>query len=69
MNSPVLGAIERRMSPQVFYHFRNLLLRAFSRPMPSFELPPDVERTLREELRREVALVRELSGMDLPSLG
>lgn len=68
MNSRFMKAAERVVLAQVFYHLRNLLLWPFSMPQPSLDLAGGVEARLRQELKAEVELARELSGLPLPSL-
>jgi hypothetical protein len=52
----------------VYHHLSNLLLMPFSEPPPSTELPPEVLRPLLARLRAEVQLLRESTGLDLPSI-
>lgn len=69
MQSGVLRFLESAMSPQVFYHFRNLLLLPFSEPTPSLALPGELTKEITADFAREVQSVRKLAGLDLASLG
>jgi hypothetical protein len=51
-----------------YLRLRRRLLRRFAGDPPSTALSPGIEAALRQEYRAEVALLRELSGLPLPSL-
>lgn len=69
MQSGVMRFLESAMSPQVFYHLRNLLLLPFSDPAPSLALPAELEKEIMADFSREVRSLRKLSGLALASLG
>lgn len=68
LSSHPLQALKRRLPRNVFDLFRNIALRPFSGPPPPTVLPADFETGLRNDLSREMDLLRELSGQPLPSL-
>lgn len=61
--------IGQLLPPNVFSALKNILLRPFSGPAPSTELPPDVKNRIDEKLSAEVQLLRHLTGLPLSSLG
>ena len=58
----------RRITVTVTQTRKRALLRPFAGDPPPATLSPGVEASLRAEYQGEVALVRELSGLPLPSL-
>lgn len=64
-NSWFMRTAERVLHPGVFYHFRNLLLRPFSRKVPDKILYSSVPASLRQRFACEIADLRDLSGCDL----
>ena len=68
LDSRAMQAVRRHVPPQVFYHLRNAVTLPFRVAPPSTELPEAVERRLREEMRSEMQMLRELTGLALPSL-
>jgi hypothetical protein len=68
LKSGVVRTLSRWLPSPVFYHLRNLILLPFRGPSPSLELPPTLRQELREEFQDEVALLRQLTGLALPSL-
>jgi len=69
LQSKVMKSAEQTLHGGVYYHFRNLVLVCFSQPEPSTDLPAAKEKELSDLFRREVALVRKLTGLPLPTLG
>lgn len=68
LSSHPLQALKRKLPRNVFDLFRNIALRPFSTSPPPTDLPADFETGLRNDLSREMDLLRELSGQPLPSL-
>jgi hypothetical protein len=52
----------------VYYHFQNEILRYFSEPPPSINLPDFKRQELASLFNQEVCLLRKLTGLSLPSL-
>lgn len=64
-NSWFMRIAEHVLHPGVFYHFRNLSLRPFSKTVPEKILYSSVPEILRQHFAREIADLRDLSGCDL----
>lgn len=69
LGSRPVGFLRRHLSDWSLHHVRNLLLLPFQGTEPSVDLPEEVEAGLRARFREEVALLRELTGQRLASLG
>lgn len=69
MQSRAVRLLETFSSPQVFYHLRNLILLPFSESAPSLSLPGELAEEITADFAREVQSVRQLAGLELPSLG
>ncbi len=68
LNSRAMALMRKHLKSQIFYHLRNALLRPFRVAPPSLALPEAAERKLRAEMKSEIALLRELTGLALASL-
>jgi hypothetical protein len=68
LRSAPMMLLQWALPRRAFWKVRRLVLRPFAGTPPPATLSPGVEASLRAEYRREVALVRELSGLPLPSL-
>lgn len=60
--------LHRALPMPLYWRLERLLQRPFLVPAPDLTLPWEEERRLKARLRAEVDLVRELSGLPLPSL-
>lgn len=69
LKSQLMLLLQRRLPNPIFYHLRNALMYFFAAPRPSTHLPANEHQILMEELRREMNLLRELTGLPLKSLG
>lgn len=67
-DSRAVSKIGRLLPPSIFSAMKNLLLRPFSVPAPSTDLPPDIKKRIDEKLSAEVGLLRRLTGLPLRSL-
>lgn len=67
--SKSMQVLERTLHGGIFYHLRNLVIAPFSVPPPVTTLPDAKKRELDTLFRNEVALLRQLTGLPLPSLG
>jgi hypothetical protein len=63
-----MNGLTRILPHSIVYHLQSLILRPFRVPPPPLVLPDQQEAELLERFRREVALLRQLSGLELPSL-
>jgi len=68
LDSRPMKTISRFLPPNIFAMLKNILLRPFSGPAPSTELPPETRKRIDEKLAAEVRLLRRLTGQPLPSL-
>ncbi|HSE52835.1 MAG TPA: hypothetical protein VLB00_11660, partial [Gemmatimonadales bacterium] len=68
LRSAPLRLLQWGLPRPAFWKVRRLVLRPFAGSPPPATLSPEVEASLRAEYRAEVALLRELSGLPLPSL-
>lgn len=60
---------ERILHGGIYYHLQNTILRLFSQPPPASSLPDFKQQELMILFRKEVRLLRKLSGLPLLSLG
>jgi len=68
LRSAPVKLLQWALPRRAFWKVRRALLRPFAGDPPPATLSPGVEASLRAEYQGEVALVRELSGLPLPSL-
>lgn len=68
VSSKLMVSARNKLPSQVYSALRKGLLLPFSGPPPSTELPREFSDQLTELLREEMDLLRDLSGLDLPSL-
>lgn len=68
LNSPTVRFLERTLSQWAFYHARNILSWPFRRTVPPLEISPALQTRLTDLFRREVDLLRRLTGEAFPSL-
>lgn len=68
LRSKPVGFLRRRLSDWTFYHLRNVLMLPFRGPEPPVDLPETLEREIRDRLRSEVALLRNLTDQTFCSL-
>lgn len=68
LKSRFMTSMRAWLPKRVYYHFRNLMLLPFRAPQPSLQLPASLRTELKEDFRREVVLLRQLTGLALPSL-
>lgn len=66
-SKPMLAA-KNSLHGGVYYHLENLILKPFGQAPPSTDLPAEMEARVKARLRDEVSLLRELTGLSLPSL-
>ena len=68
LRSAPVKLLQWALPRRAFWKVRRMLLRRFAGNPPPATLSPGVEASLRAEYQGEVALLRELSGLPLPSL-
>lgn len=68
MNTSGVQFLQRHLSPWSFYHVRQLLTKPFLRPGQPLVMMDALQRELNDRFRREVDLLRRLTGLELSSL-
>jgi hypothetical protein len=69
LESPFMQWARRILRQDVYHHMTNIALLPFSVSPPITELSDKMTARLYEEFRHEVAELRQLTGLALPSLG
>jgi hypothetical protein len=67
-DSAGLQLLRKRLPPSIFYHIENLVLSPFRMQEPSLCLLPSQASKIVTTLQAEMALLRHLTGLNLPTL-
>jgi hypothetical protein len=69
LRHPATRMLEQKLPPAVFYHLRNALNWVFAGKKPETTLEPSLHENLSEKFLQDTEKLRELTGVEFPSLG